>query len=51
MRGSVSRLAQEEVEACGEAEGSDQEHSRPGDEMDSAFGYRADLTLLAPSTT
>ena len=47
----VSQLAQEEVETGGEAEGSDQEHSRPGDEVDAAFGYRADLTLLAPSTT
>src|SRR5215204_208495 len=47
----VSWLAQEEVETGGEAEGSDQEHSRPGDEVDAAFGYGADATLLAPSAT
>src|SRR5215218_6922478 len=47
----ISWLAQEEVETGGEAEASDQEHSRPGDEVDAAFGYRADPTLLAPSTT
>ena len=42
-------LAKKQVEAGGEAEGSDQEHSRPGDEVDAAFWYRADPTLLAPS--
>ena len=45
------RLAQEQVDAGGEAEGSDQEHSRPGDEVDATFWYRADPTLLVPSTT
>jgi hypothetical protein len=47
----VSWLAQEQVDAGGEAEGSDKEHPRPGDEVDAAFGYRADPTLLAPSAT
>ena len=46
----VGRLAYEQVDAGGEAEGSDQEHPRPGDEVDAAFGYRADPTLLAFSS-
>src|SRR5215208_7358255 len=45
----ASRLAKEQVETGGDAEGSDQEHPRPGNEVDAAFLYRADPTLLAPS--
>jgi hypothetical protein len=44
-------LAREQVETGGEAEGSDQVHSRPGDEVYAAFWYRADPTLLVSSTT